>query len=65
LSEGLVFLCRRFIAKKAICRTWFSELRSLKSLEKENRKLKALVAGISVDNQILKDVLSEKVQGLI
>jgi putative transposase len=38
-----------------------SELRRLKSLEEENRKLKALVADLSLDKQILKDVLAKKV----
>jgi putative transposase len=33
----------------------------LKSLEEENRKLKALVADLSLDKQILKDVLAKKV----
>ncbi len=38
-----------------------SELRRLKSLEEENRKLKELVADLSLDKQILKDVLAKKV----
>ena len=38
-----------------------SELRRLKELETENRKLKQLVADLTLDKQILKDVLSKKV----
>jgi len=37
-----------------------AELRRLKHLEEENRKLKQLVADLSFDKQILQDVLSKK-----
>ena len=37
-----------------------SEVRRLKLLEEENKKLKALVADLSLDKQILQDVLSKK-----
>ena len=37
-----------------------SEVRRLKLLEEENRKLKSLVADLSLDKQILQDVLSKK-----
>jgi putative transposase len=36
------------------------ELRRLKQLEEENRKLKQLVADLSLDKNILEDVLSKK-----
>ena len=36
------------------------ELRRLKLLEEENRKLKQLVADLSLDKHILQDVLSNK-----
>jgi len=36
------------------------ELRRLKLLEEENRKLKQLVADLSLDKHILQDVLSKK-----
>lgn len=36
------------------------ELRRLKDLEEENRGLKGLVADLSLDKQILQDVLSKK-----
>ena len=37
------------------------ELRRLKQLEEENRKLKQLVADLSLDKHILQDVLAKKV----
>jgi len=37
-----------------------SEARRLKQLEDENRKLKKLVADLSLDKEALKDVLSRK-----
>ena len=37
-----------------------SDARRLKALEEENRKLKKLVADLSLDNMILKDVNSKK-----
>ena len=36
------------------------ELRRLKTLEEENKRLKSLVADLSLDKQILQDVLSKK-----
>lgn len=36
-----------------------SDLRKLKALEEENRKLKTIVADLSLDNRALKDVLSK------
>ena len=36
------------------------ELRRLKTLEEENKRLKSLVTELSLDKQILQDVLSEK-----
>jgi putative transposase len=37
-----------------------SELRRIKALEDENRRLKQIVADLSLDNRALKDVLSKK-----
>lgn len=37
-----------------------SELKRLKQLEEENRKLKQLVADLSLDKQILQDVIKKK-----
>ena len=36
------------------------QLRRLKELEEENRKLKQMFADVSLDNRMLKDVLSKK-----
>ena len=38
-----------------------SELRELRQLREENRKLKGLVADLSLDKHILQEVLSKKV----
>ena len=37
-----------------------SQLKNLKELEEENRKLKQMYADISLDNVMLKDLLSKK-----
>ena len=37
-----------------------AEVRRLRELEDENKRLKALVADLSLDKQILQDVLSKK-----
>jgi putative transposase len=42
-----------------IRRTWRQELRRLKQLEEENRKLNQLVADLILDKHILKDVLAK------
>ncbi len=36
------------------------ELKRLKELEEENRKLKQMYADMALDNKMLKDVLSKK-----
>ena len=36
------------------------ELKRLKELEEENRKLKQMYADVSLDNKMLKDILSKK-----
>ena len=36
------------------------QLKKLKDLEEENRKLKKMYADLALDNHILKDVLSKK-----
>jgi putative transposase len=38
-----------------------AELRRLRQLEEENRKLKKLVADLSLDKHILQEVLAKKV----
>ena len=37
-----------------------NELKRVKELEEENRKLKQMYANLALDNKMLKDVLSKK-----
>jgi putative transposase len=37
-----------------------AELRKLKALDEENRQLKRIVADLTLDKQILQDVISKK-----
>jgi putative transposase len=61
-------VCRKMGISDATYYTWkkkygglgLSELRRLKQLEEENRQLKKLVADLSLDKQMLQDVLSKK-----
>lgn len=61
-------LCRKYGVSEATFYAWrkkyggltASELRRLKQLEEENGKLKRLVADLSLDKQILQDVVSGK-----
>ena len=46
--------------KKRFAGLGVSELRRLRQLEEENRKLKRLVADLSLDKQMLQEVLSKK-----
>ena len=46
--------------KKRFAGLGVSELRQLRQLEEENRKLKRLVADLSLDRQMLQEVLSKK-----
>lgn len=46
--------------KKRYLGMGIAELRRLKVLEEENRKLKQLVADLSLDKQMLQDVLRKK-----
>ncbi len=47
--------------KKQYAGRGVGEIRRLKQLEEENRKLKQLVADLSLDKLMLQDVLSKKV----
>ena len=38
-----------------------SEAKRLRQLEEENRRLKEMVADLSLDNKVLKDVISKNV----
>ena len=46
--------------EEAVRRTWHATQRRLRTLEEENRKLKQLVADLSLDKKMLQDVLSKK-----
>lgn len=46
--------------KKKFVGMGVSELRRLKQMEDENRRLKRLVADLTLDKQMLQDVLSKK-----
>lgn len=61
-------ICREMGINKATFYNWkkkyggmeSNELKRLRELEEENRKLKAMYAELALDNKILKDVLSKK-----
>jgi putative transposase len=61
-------VCRKMDISEATFYNWkkkfgglgVAELRRLKQLEDENRRLKRMVADLSLDKQMLQDVLSRK-----
>ena len=61
-------VCRKMGISEQTCFRWekkyaglgVSELRRLRQLEEENRQLKRMVADLSLDKQMLQDVLSKK-----
>lgn len=61
-------ICRSLCVHQATFYNWKKkypgmdnqELRRLKELEEENRRLKHMYAELALDNKILKDVLSKK-----
>lgn len=61
-------VCRKIGVAEATFYNWkkkygglgASELRRLKQLEEENRQLKKLVADLSLDKQMLQDVITKK-----
>lgn len=61
-------VCRKMGISQATFYAWrkkfgglgISELRRLRQLEEENRKLKQLVADLSLDKAMLQDVLTKK-----
>ena len=61
-------ICRELGVHKATFYNWSKkysgmdgqELKKLKELEEENRKLKQMYADLALDNKMLKDVLSKK-----
>lgn len=62
-------MCREMAVSQQTFYAWrrryaglgLSELRELRQLREENRKLKGLVADLSLDKHILQEVLSKKV----
>lgn len=60
-------LCRRYGVSDATYYRWkakyaglsLSELRRLRTLEEENRRLKQIVADQALDNRVLKELLSK------
>lgn len=69
LGEAATEICRKMGVSEATFYNWkkrykgmgVAEVRRLKALEEENSRLKQLVADLSLDKQILQDVLSKKV----
>lgn len=67
-GEAVIDVCRKLGISQQPFYQWrrknhglgVSELRRLKQLEEENRKLKRLVADLSLDKHILQEVLGEK-----
>lgn len=61
-------LCRQYGFSRASFYKWkskyggleVSEMKRLRELEAENRKLKQMVAELSLDHQILKDIVKKK-----
>ena len=61
-------ICRDLVITKTTFYNWKKkysgmdgeQLRRLKELEEENRKLKSMYADLALDNKMLKDVLSKK-----
>ncbi|MCX2485268.1 transposase [Pedobacter sp. MR2016-24] len=67
-GKKVVDICRELGVHQATFYNWKKkytgmdnqELRRLKELEEENRRLKHMYAELALDNKILKDVLSKK-----
>ncbi len=61
-------VCREYKVSQATYYKWkskyggmgTSDIRRLKDLEKENRKLKNMFANLSHENEVLKDVIAKK-----
>lgn len=67
-GKSALDICRELGVHKATFYAWrqkysgmdSQELKRLKELEDENRRLKQMYADLALDNKILKDVLSKK-----
>lgn len=68
-GEKATEICRKMGISEQTFYTWkrkyagmgISELRELRQLRQENRKLKTLVADLTLDKHMLQEVLSKKV----
>jgi putative transposase len=67
-GEKIAELCRRHGISRETFKRWrakyggleVSEAKRLKALDDENRRLKRAVADLTLDNQMLRDVVSRK-----
>jgi putative transposase len=67
-GESLPDLCRNHGVSKATFYKWrqryggleASELKRLKSLEEENRRLKQMYASLALDHQLAKEIIEKK-----
>ena len=67
-GESATEICRKMGVSQQTFYTWkrkfagmgLTELRKVKQLEEENRKLKRLVADLSLDKHMLQEVLAKK-----
>ena len=67
-GEKIAELCRRHGISRETFKRWrtkyggleVSEAKRLKALDEENRRLKRAVADLTLDNQMLRDVVSRK-----
>lgn len=67
-GKSIVEVCRTYNISASTFHAWknryggmsVSEVQKLKALEEENRKLKRIVADLTLDNTALKDILSKK-----
>jgi len=67
-GEKVAEICRKLGVSQASFYTWkkqyagmgFQELRELRQLRDENSRLKRLVADLSLDRQILQEIVSKK-----
>ena len=67
-GTAVVEICRKMSISEATFYRWkkqfggmcVAEVRRLKQLEEENRQLRRLVADLTLDKQMLQDVLSKK-----
>ena len=59
-AERWEYRRRRFTAGRRYAGLGLNELRELRQLREENRKLKGIVADLTLDKHILQEVLSKK-----